>query len=100
MKSGVKRYMAKPTNKQSFLVKNSGKSKELPLKPEVFRIPDSLLAQINECSANGFILIAADSAGNPQVYSRFDSGISALGLMVFGHTVLQQQVVALKSSTE
>lgn len=48
-----------------------------------FKIPDSLLKQINECSAGGFILFTVSESGTPEVHSSFDTELNEIGLWCF-----------------
>lgn len=48
-----------------------------------FKIPDSLLKQINECSAGGFILFTISENGSPEVHSDFDTELNEIGLWGF-----------------
>ncbi|NBW17337.1 MAG: hypothetical protein EBR82_56095 [Caulobacteraceae bacterium] len=43
-----------------------------------FKIPDSLLKQIDECSFGGYILFNFSSKGEPQVFTKFDNQINAM----------------------
>jgi hypothetical protein len=46
-----------------------------------FKIPQSLLHQLNECSRGGFLLFNFDEAGTPQVYMIADSDMHSLALV-------------------
>lgn len=88
--SSVKQGMGERTT-QKRIVKNSGASNELPVKPAPFTVPDGLLTQLNECSSGGFILITSDGEGQPRIYSRHDTLINAIGLLTFGTECLKAQ---------
>jgi hypothetical protein len=51
------------------------------MKKKPFKIPDALIRQIDECSNGGFILITLSENGQPEVRSRFDNALSAIGLV-------------------
>jgi hypothetical protein len=42
-------------------------------KKHLQKIPDQVLAQINEWSSGGFLLFTFDEHGNPQINSNFDN---------------------------
>tara|TARA_Y100001951_G_C11248215_1_gene244731 strand:+ start:93 stop:374 length:282 start_codon:yes stop_codon:yes gene_type:complete len=46
-----------------------------------FKIPRSLLHQLNECSSGGFLLFNFDEDGTPQVYMIADSDMHSLALV-------------------
>jgi hypothetical protein len=46
-----------------------------------FKLPDSVLKQLNEFSRGGYILIRANPEGNPEVCVQFDDAITAIGLI-------------------
>jgi len=48
-----------------------------------FKFPNSILAQINECSKGGFILFTLNDAGDPIVHSCFDDSTAALALQYY-----------------
>ncbi len=48
-----------------------------------FKIPSSLLKQLDECSFGGFVLFSFDGDGNPQVHSKFDNSVNAMALQQF-----------------
>ena len=47
-------------------------------KKKTFKIPDSLLKQIDECSFGGYILFNFSNKGEPQVFTKFDNQINAM----------------------
>lgn len=51
-----------------------------------FKIPDSLLKQIDECSFGGYVLFNFSSKGEPQVYTKFDNQINAMALLYYLNT--------------
>jgi hypothetical protein len=51
-----------------------------------FKIPDSLLKQIDECSFGGYILFNFSSKGEPQVFTKFDNQINAMALLYYINT--------------
>jgi hypothetical protein len=51
-----------------------------------FKIPDSLLKQIDECSFGGYILFNFSSKGEPQVFTKFDNQINAMALLYYVNT--------------
>lgn len=51
-----------------------------------FKIPDSLLKQIDECSFGGYVLFNFSSKGEPQVYTKFDNQINAMALLYYVNT--------------
>ena len=55
-------------------------------KNKTFKIPDSLLKQIDECSFCGYILFNFSSKGEPQVYTKFDNQINAMALLYYLNT--------------
>ena len=55
-------------------------------KNKTFKIPDSLLKQIDECSFGGYILFNFSSKGEPQVYTKFDNQINAMALLYYVNT--------------
>ena len=55
-------------------------------KNKTFKIPDSLLKQIDECSFGGYILFNFSSKGEPQVYTKFDNQINAIALLYYLNT--------------
>ena len=55
-------------------------------KNKTFKIPDSLLKQIDECSFGGYILFNFSSKGEPQVYTKFDNQINAMALLYYSNT--------------
>jgi len=46
-----------------------------------FKIPRSLLHQLNECSKGGFLLFNFDEDGTPQVYMIADSDMHSLAMI-------------------
>ena len=48
-----------------------------------FKMPTSLLKQLDECSYGGFVLFSFDADGNPQVHSKFDNSVNAMALQQF-----------------
>ena len=55
-------------------------------KKKTFKIPDSLLKQIDECSFGGYILFNFSSRGEPQVFTKFDNQINAMALLYYVNT--------------
>jgi hypothetical protein len=55
-------------------------------KRKSFKIPDSLLKQIDECSFGGYILFNFSSKGEPQVFTKFDNQINAMALLYYVNT--------------
>jgi hypothetical protein len=55
-------------------------------KKKSFKIPDSLLKQIDECSFGGYILFNFSSKGDPQVFTKFDNQINAMALLYYINT--------------
>ena len=55
-------------------------------KNKTFKITDSLLKQIDECSFGGYILFNFSSKGEPQVYTKFDNQINAMALLYYLNT--------------
>ena len=51
-----------------------------------FKIPDSLLKQIDECSFGGYILFNFSNKGDPQVFTKFDNQINAMALLYYLNT--------------
>ena len=45
-----------------------------------FVIPSSILSQLNECSAGGFLLFSFDDAGTARSYVKFDTEMHLLAL--------------------
>lgn len=52
-------------------------------KKKTFKVPDSLLKQIDECSFGGYILFNFSSKGEPQVFTKFDNQINAMALLYY-----------------
>ena len=52
-------------------------------KKQKFVFPESLLAQVNECSNGGFLLVNFDEDKNPCVYFQFDDGLSSLAILSY-----------------
>ena len=48
-----------------------------------FRMPSSILKQVDECSFGGFVLFSFDGDGNPQVHSKFDNSLNAMAVQQF-----------------
>ncbi len=48
-----------------------------------FKIPSSLLKQLDECSSGGFVLFSFDGKGNPQVHSKSDDSLNAMAVQGF-----------------
>jgi len=61
---------------------NDGNDKN-PFIPQDFKLPDSILKQLNEFSDGGFILCRIGPMGVPEVYSQYDDMIKALGLIKY-----------------
>lgn len=55
-------------------------------KKKTFKIPDSLLKQIDECSFGGYIMFNFSSKGEPQVFTKFDNQINAMALLYYVNT--------------
>jgi hypothetical protein len=55
-------------------------------KKKIFKIPDSLLKQIDECSFGGYIMFNFSSKGEPQVFTKFDNQINAMALLYYVNT--------------
>ena len=55
-------------------------------KRKSFKIPDSLLKQIDECSFGGYILFNFSNKGEPQVFTKFDNQINAMALLYYVNT--------------
>jgi hypothetical protein len=51
-----------------------------------FKVPDSLLKQIDECSFGGYILFNFSANGEPQVFTKFDNQINAMALLYYVNT--------------
>jgi len=51
-----------------------------------FKIPDSILKQIDECSFGGYILFNFSNKGDPQVFTKFDNQINAMALLYYLNT--------------
>jgi hypothetical protein len=47
---------------------------------EPFEFPNSVLNQIEECSAGGYVLFVFDTEGKPVVYSYFDNTPNAMAM--------------------
>jgi hypothetical protein len=47
---------------------------------EPFEFPNSVLNQIEECSAGGYVLFIFDSEGKPVVHSYFDNTQNAMAM--------------------
>lgn len=50
-----------------------------------FKVPDSLLKQIDECSFGGYILFNFSANGEPQVFTKFDNQINAMALLYYAN---------------
>lgn len=55
-------------------------------KKKTFKVPDSLLKQIDECSFGGYILFNFSNKGEPQVFTKFDNQINAMALLYYVNT--------------
>ncbi len=55
-------------------------------KKKNFKIPDSILKQIDECSFGGYILFNFSANGEPQVFTKFDNQINAMALLYYVNT--------------
>jgi len=55
-------------------------------KKKSFKIPDSLLKQLDECSFGGYIMFNFSSKGEPQVFTKFDNQINAMALLYYVNT--------------
>jgi hypothetical protein len=51
-----------------------------------FKVPDSLLKQIDECSFGGYIMFNFSNKGEPQVFTKFDNQINAMALLYYVNT--------------
>jgi len=51
-----------------------------------FKVPESLLKQIDECSFGGYILFNFSSKGEPKVFTKFDNQINAMALLYYVNT--------------
>jgi len=68
---------------------------------EPFKIPPSLLAQINECSNGGYVLFTFNSAGQPVVHSNFDTPMNAMALEYYiNHYIKTLEVMNLETSVD
>jgi hypothetical protein len=52
-------------------------------KKRIAKIPDQVLAQVNEWSSGGFLLFTFDEYGNPQINSNFDSQSHAASMQYY-----------------
>ena len=69
------------------------------MKEEPFKIPPSLLAQINECSNGGYVLFTFDSAGSPVTHSHFDTPMNAMALEYYiDHYIKTLEAINLETS--
>jgi len=48
-----------------------------------FSFPNNLLKQLNECSFGGYILFNFTDKGEPQVFTKFDNQVNAMGLLYY-----------------
>ena len=55
-------------------------------KKKSFKLPDSILKQIDECSFGGYILFNFSNKGEPQVFTKFDNQINAMALLYYVNT--------------
>lgn len=55
-------------------------------KKKIFKVPDSLLKQLDECSYGGYILFNFSNKGEPQVFTKFDNQINAMALLYYLNT--------------
>lgn len=55
-------------------------------KRKTFKVPDSLLKQIDECSFGGYIMFNFSANGEPQVFTKFDNQINAMALLYYVNT--------------
>ena len=55
-------------------------------KKKIFKVPDSLLKQLDECSYGGYILFNFSNKGEPQVFTKFDNQINAMALIYYLNT--------------
>jgi hypothetical protein len=51
-----------------------------------FKVPNSLLKQIDECSFGGYIMFNFSNKGEPQVFTKFDNQINAMALLYYVNT--------------
>jgi len=71
------------------------------VKEEPFKIPPSLLAQINECSNGGYVLFTFNSAGQPVVHSNFDTPMNAMALEYYiNHYIKTLEAMNLETSVD
>ena len=55
-------------------------------KKKTFKMPDSLLKQIDECSFGGYVMFNFSANGEPQVFTKFDNQINAMALLYYVNT--------------
>lgn len=55
-------------------------------KKKTFKIPNSLLKQIDECSFGGYVMFNFSANGEPQVFTKFDNQINAMALLYYINT--------------
>jgi len=68
---------------------------------EPFKIPPSLLAQINECSNGGYVLFTFNSLGNPVTHSNFDTPMNAMALEYYiGHYIKTLEAINLEAAVD
>ena len=71
------------------------------VKEEPFKIPPSLLAQINECSNGGFVLFTFNSEGHPVTHTNFDTPMNAMALEYYiNHYIKTLEAINLEASVE
>jgi len=68
---------------------------------EPFKIPPSLLAQINECSNGGYVLFTFNSEGHPVTHSHFDTPMNAMALEYYiNHYIKTLEAINLETSID
>ena len=71
------------------------------MKEEPFKIPPSLLAQINECSNGGYVLFTFNSLGHPVTHSNFDTPMNAMALEYYiNHYIKTLEAINLETSVD
>ena len=59
------------------------KKKKTPEEGVPFEFPNSILNQVEECSAGGYVLFIFDSEGKPIVHSYFDTIPNAMAMQFY-----------------
>ena len=71
------------------------------MEKEPFKIPPSLLAQINECSNGGYVLFTFNSLGHPVTHSNFDTPMNAMALEYYiNHYIKTLEAINLEMSVD